>query len=150
MKLRLKKAAAVVILLMLSSPLRAQNYFRGEQTVIQPLQVIIENYTVISLAKEITDEGNLNRFDKYNAYTYIQIIRNNLGNDCHILFQTSFSGKVLFLAYSNNLGGIFNNKDKPLNVFVNCIKHVNDHLSALQNVEAAVKCIVERLNYCSN
>ena len=150
MKLRLKKIAAIAVLLMMSSLLHAQNYFRGEQTVIQPLQVMVENYTTIPLAKEITDEANLNRFDKFNAYTYLQIIRNSQGNDYHILFQTSFSGKVLFLAYSNNTGAIFTNPQKPLNVFVNCVKHVNDHLSALQNVEAAVKCIVERLNYCSN
>lgn len=128
----------------------AQTYFRAEQTVTQPLQVIIENYTVVMLGKQIASETYANQFDKKNPYTYIQIIRDQLGSNYHILYQTNFTGKILFLAYSNNLSALINNADKPQNVFVNCIKRVNEYLSAVQNVEAAVNCMIDRLNYVAN
>jgi hypothetical protein len=145
-----KAMLAIVFFMGIIFPLCAQNYFRGEQTVVQPLQLMIDNYTPITLGKEIANEPNGNRFDKSNPYTYIQLIRDSYGKDYQVLFQSNFSGKILFLAYSNNLSAIFNNKEKPLNVFVNCIRNVNDHVSPVQNIEAAIKCIIDRLNYCSD
>ena len=138
------------IALCVHCPVNAQAYFRGEQTTIQPMQVILENYTAITLSKEVADDINKNRFDKYNIYTYIQSIYDSEGKNYHILFQTSFLGKILFLSYSNNLSPLFSGRDKPLNVFMNCISHVNDHLSSFQVSDAAVNCIIERLNYFSN
>ncbi|MEO6668939.1 MAG: hypothetical protein ABIN36_05655 [Ferruginibacter sp.] len=143
------KIIVAVIFMAISSPLHAQNYFRGEQTVIQPLQVMIDNYTAINLVKDVANDPNANRFDKYNPYTFLQLIYDSYRKDYQVLFQTNFSGKILFLAYSNNLSAIFNNREKPFNVFANCIRDVNDHLSPVQNMEAAIKCIIDRLNYCS-
>lgn len=150
MKKIVKTIVAVGGFVVFYMSLHAQTYFRGEQAIIQPLQVMIENYTAITLEKEIAADPNGNRFDKSNVYTYLQIIHDDAGKDYHVLFQTNFPGKILFLAYSNNLSAIFNNREKPLNVFVNCIKQVNDHVSAIQNVDAAIKCIIDRLHYCSN
>ncbi len=150
MKKRMKEIAALGVFMILTVSVHAQNYSRGEQTVIQPLQVMIENYTIITLGKEIANDPNANRFDKSNLYTYLQLIRDNTGKDYQVLFQTNFAGKLLLLAYGNNLSAIINNTEKPQNVFVNCVKQVNDHLSSIQNAEAAIKCIIDRLNYCSN
>lgn len=144
------KMCIVLFFLMYNSTANAQLYSRGEQTTILPSQVMIENYTAIVLGKEISAIPGGNRFDKSNLYTYLQLIHDDGGRDYQVLFQVSFQGKILFLAYSNNLAGIFNKADKPMNVFVNCIKTVNDHLSQIQNTEAAIRCIIERLNYCSN
>ncbi len=131
-------------------PLFAQNFSRGMNLVIEPAQVISDNYICIILQKEIDAEPFFNRFDKSNPYTYLQLIHDKNGKDSHILYQTNFSGSILFLAYSNNLSIYFNGRDKPLNVFMNCIRECNAHISAVQNAAAAISCIMQRLEFCSN
>lgn len=127
----------------------AQSFSRGEQTVIQPMQVLMENYTIISLRIENEHAADGNRFDRTNPYTYLQLLYDESGKGYQIIFQVSFSGKILLLAYSNNLSALFNKMDKPLNIFSNCIRTVNSHVSPVQNIDAAILCIIDRLNYCS-
>jgi hypothetical protein len=128
----------------------AQQFNTADQSIIKPSQVIIDNYTVINLSKEIIDNSMANRFDLNNPYTYLQIVKDENSNSYHILFQTSFEGKILFLSYSNNLSALFNKKEKPMFLFTRCLKEINNQLSSIQVINAAVKCIVERLNYCSD
>lgn len=129
--------------------LPAQSFSLGQNLIIQTVQVMPENYTTIILQKEIDTEPFFNRFDKSNPYTYLQLIHDINGRDSHILYQTNFLGSILFLAYSNNLSVYFNGRDKPLNVFVNCIRQSNEHISAVQNATAAISCIMQRLEFCS-
>ena len=150
MKKTMKAMLVPVCLLIIITGTQAQTYFRGLQTIVQPSQVIIDNYTGIVLGKRAGNEPGLNQFDRSNPYSYLQVVSDNGGKDYHILFQTNFSGKILFLAYSNNLSPVFNNAGKSMNVFLNCIRQVNDFVSPVQNAETAINCIIERLNYCSN
>lgn len=127
----------------------AQSFSLGQNLIIQPTQVITDNYTVVVLQKEIDTEPFFNRFDKSNPYTYLQLINDINGRDSHILYQTNFLGSILFLAYSNNLSVYFNARERPLNVFQNCIRQSNGHISAVQNVTATINCILQRLEFCS-
>ena len=138
----------VYIVVLLSGNVSAQQFTIAEQSIIKPSQVIIDNYTPVDLSKQVIDNNMANKFDLTNPYTYLQIVRDEKSASYHILFQTSFEGKILFLSYSNNLSGLFNKKEKPMFLFIRCIKEINNHLSSTQMMDAAVKCIIERLNYC--
>lgn len=138
------------LLLVYSTDLRSQQFSTSELSVIKTSQVIIENYTSVNLSKEIIDEATSNRFDVNNPYTYLQVIIDESGNRYHILFQTNFNGKILYLSYSNNLSALFNKKDKPMFLFTRCLKEINNAISSVQVTNTAIKCIVDRLNYCSD
>ena len=145
-----KRFTIVVVLILCCYAAMAQPYSRAEQTVLQPLQVLTENFTMIPVAGESAVDVVTNHFDKFNPYTYLQLIRDNEDKNYQVLFQTNFAGRILFLALNNSLAAQFNNPNKPLNVFVMCIRQINNHLSAVQNADAAVSCIIERLNYVAN
>ncbi len=138
----------MTMLLSVSIHIYAQQFSNGELSVIKPSQVIIQHYIQVTLSKEIIDDVKANRFDPNNPYTYLQVVNDDSFNRYHILFQTNFFGKILFLSYSNNLSELFNKKDKPMNLFVKCLREINNHISSVQTMEAAVNCIAERLNYC--
>lgn len=127
----------------------SQFFSKAEQSVILPSQVMFENYTIIQLPVVSADGLMFNQFDRNNPYTYLQLIKDGSGGNYQVLFQTDFFGKIYLLAYSNNLHRIFGRNDKPLLAFKSCIKHVNKIFFTLQNTEAAINCILERLNYCS-
>jgi len=127
----------------------AQKFSVTEISTIKPSQVIIENYTIITVDNGTADDNKVNRFDGNNPYTYLQMITDDAGNNYHILLQTSLSGKILFLGYSNNLSAVFNKPDKPKFVFQHCLKEINKHITSIQITALAIKCIIERLNYCS-
>lgn len=148
MKKKIITAILTVMFLAANKGIYAQQFTMGEQVVIKPSQVIIENYVSVKLSKEMIDDAMANKFDLTNPYTYLQVVNDPSGKRCHILFQTSFSGKILFLCYSNNVSGLFNKKNKPMNLFILCINRVNDHISPVQVTEAAIGCIIDRLNYC--
>ena len=124
----------------------SQAYSRGEQLVISPSQVMTDHYVQIPLPQEAKA---VSAFDRHNAYTYVQLINEEFGKTSQLIYQTDFFGRLLYLAYSNNLASVFNNVDKPMNTFVSCMKRVNENISPVQNVDQAVRCVIERLNYCS-
>lgn len=141
---------SLLLLILYSNNVRSQQFSNSELSVIKTSQVIIENYTSITLSKEIIDETMANHFDIGNPYTYLQVINDESGNRYHILFQTNFNGKILFLSYSNNLSALLNKKDKPMFLFTRCLKEINNAISSVQVTNTAIKCIVDRLNYCSD
>ena len=96
-----------------SLQLFAQQYSTTELSIIKPSQVILENYTRVNLSNETIDDPMVNIFDLHNPYTYLQMITDAAGNGYHIILQTNFFGKILFLCYSNNLSAVFNKKEKP-------------------------------------
>lgn len=146
----MKKIFLILLFYMIvTGKLFAQQYNSAELSIIKPSQLIIENYTRINLANEVMDDAMVNRFDSNNPYTYLQLINDAAGNNYHIILQTNFMGKILFLCYSNNLSAVFNKKSKPMFLFQHCLKEINNHLSSVQVINAAIKCIVDRLNYCT-
>ena len=130
--------------------LHAQVFSYGELSLIKTQQIIIENYTVITMSKTPAEEPMLNQFDNGNPYTYLQVVKDMKEKSYHILYQTSFMGKLLFLAYSNNLGGVFNRPDKPTFIFSRCMREARQHVLSLQIADEVLKCILGRLNYCGN
>lgn len=138
-----------LLFLLMINKIQAQQYSSTELSTIKPIQLLIENYTRIILSKEMIDDGMANQFDINNPYTYIQLLSDATGNIYHIIYQTNFSGKIMFLAYSNNLSRLFNKPDKPMFLFQHCLKEVNNHLSPVQVTTAAIKCLIDRLNYCA-
>ncbi len=149
MKTTFKMVIFLTLIFCSCTRIDAQPYYLGEQLTLRPSQVIIENYTMIPLSKEIIDDPAANQFDRANPYTWLQLVNDNGRNNYHILFQSSFMGKILFLAYSNNLAALFNKMEKPMFLFMRCIKKINEHLSSVQTANAAVNCIIERMNYCA-
>lgn len=137
-----------IMLLATNLTISAQQFTAGEQVIIKTSQVIIENYVIVKLSKEIIDEPMANRFDVSNPYTYLQVVIDAFGKKSHILYQTNFSGKIIFLCYSNNVSGLFNKKNKPMFLFTRCLNAVNKNISPVQITDAVIGCMIDRLNYC--
>ena len=137
-----------IMLLATNLTISAQQFTAGEQVVIKTSQVIIENYVIVKLSKEIIDEPMANRFDVSNPYTYLQVVIDAFGKKSHIIYQTNFSGKIIFLCYSNNVSGLFNKKNKPMFLFTSCLNAVNKNISPVQITDAVIGCMIDRLNYC--
>jgi hypothetical protein len=143
------KIIGMVFLLLNNTVLLSQAFFKAQQSAIMPTQVLFENYTMLMLPEGNGKDLALNRFDNRNPYTFIQLIRDREGREYHILFQTDFFGKILLLAYSNNLHPVFNRKEKPFFALQHCINSLNSSLFSLENSASAINCILQRLNYCS-
>jgi hypothetical protein len=126
----------------------AQRFVRGQQSTIQASQILIDNYTTISLLSKKDETSTLNIFDNSNPYTFIQNLTDSDEKIYQILFQTDFLGKLHLLAISNNLNEIFNCADKPRLRFLSCIKDVHASDFPTENIEKALHCLIERLNYC--
>lgn len=126
----------------------SQQYVAGEMVLIKPYQVIIDNYTGVKLLKETQEKAITPAFDMNNPYTLLQQVSDEKGNNYHILLQTDFLGKLVYLAISNNLSAIFNRKDRPVFFFQKCMKEMSHYVLSAEITAAAVKCIIDRLNYC--
>lgn len=149
MKHYLKPVICSIFIFMNLTDTSGQAFTKSRQSVILPSQILPENYSMIQLPEEKGGDPSLNRYDNGNPYTYLQLITDRSGKIFHILFQTDFLGKITLLAYSNSLYGVFNNREKPIFRFHSCIKNINRYVFSVQNAEAAINCILERLNYCS-
>ena len=125
-----------------------QEFQRGESMVVQPLQIIPEQFTMIRLPEEVVTGNGANRYDNGNLYTYMELLFDGRQKTYQVIYQTDFMGKILFLAISNNLTSVFMRKDKPMFLFQSCIKELNRLLSPVQITEKAMQCVIERLNYC--
>ncbi len=146
----MKQIIMAVFLIALCSHLSyAQTFSKGNLSGISTGQIIQENYLTIRLNPEQVADPKANLFDISNADTHLQVLIDNSGRKYHILLQTNFAGRVTFLSVSNNLAALFNKKDKPMFIFDNCIQDLNTAILQKQNMETAIKCIIERLEYCS-
>ena len=124
----------------------AQSYFKSSSSTISPTEIIISNYTNIKLDGSNLKESIVNIFDYKNVYTTLQLINDNVGNIYHIIYQTNFDGKIIFLAFSNNLQKIITNPNKPSFQFQKCIKQINEGFSSTQVSQDAITCVLNRLN----
>ena len=107
-------------------------------------QIIINNYTAVSL-----EAGKKSvAFNLSDIYTYIQPVNDKAGNVYHILYQTDFFGKLIYIALSNNLNEIFNCEKKSLIGFYACIKNADKLSFSTENIDAIINCILTRINYC--
>lgn len=143
------KTLFFAFLLMYAAGCFAQRFEAAEQGIIRTQQVLPESYTTVKINSEALQDPSLNRFDKENPYTYLQVIRDEKENTYQLLIQTDFYGKILFLGLSNNLAAIFNKSSRPMFLFSRCMKEINRHVVSVQEMNTAVNCIIDRLNYCS-
>lgn len=144
------KIVAILLLLGYTTMAHSQYFTKAELFVISPGQVLPENYTTINLGAEVITDETANLFQSNNPETRLQVISDISGNRYHILLQTNFSGKITYLAISNNLEQAFNKREKPMFLFNQCIKQLNSYNSPQQNIEAAIQCVMKRLEYCSD
>jgi hypothetical protein len=148
MKPGIRKLLISSVLLFYSALSQSQVFNRGSFSIISTAQVIPESYSTIALQPELVADPKANLFDINNSDTHLQVLIDNAGKKYHILVQTNFMGRVTFLSISNNLTAIFNKKDKPALGFEDCIRDLNREISPRQNIDAAINCIIGRLEYC--
>lgn len=144
------KSLLLFIFLNTSFSVYSQVFNKGHLSIIPTAQIIPENYFVIKLPAEMIGDPKANFFDINNTDTQLQILTDSKGKKYHILLQSNFIGRVTFLSISNNLAIIFNKKEKPMFEFMNCIQDLNTSISPTQNIEAALNCVIKRIEYCSN
>lgn len=128
----------------------SQTFNKGYLSIVPTAQIIPENYFVIKMPVELIADPKANIFEFNNADTHLQVLTDNAGKKYHILLQSNFMGRVTLLSISTNLSVIFNKKEKPMFEFMNCIQGLNTSISPNQNIEAALNCVIKRLEYCSN
>jgi hypothetical protein len=145
----MKKLFLLLIFINTSIISNSQSFNKGHLSIVPTVQIIPENYFIIKLPPEMIADSKANYFDINNTDTHLQILTDNKGKKYHILLQTNFMGRVTFLSISNNLSAIFNKKEKPMFIFENCIQDLNTYISPGQNIEAALNCVIGRLEYCS-
>ena len=143
------KPIITIILLIIIQSTSAQTFFKATNSTISTNEIILSNYSVLKLDAGLLKEKLLNVFDYKNVYTTLQLIKDNSGNIFHVLYQTNFEGKIIFLSYSNNLQKIIINPNKPSFQFEKCIKQINEGFSSSQVSQDAINCILNRLNYSS-
>lgn len=127
----------------------AQSFFRADRMSADPRKLIAENYSVIRLPDAGNEEMKMNVFSRDNPYTWLQLIADERQKVYHVIYQTSFTGRLLYLGISNNLLALFSKKEKPMFVFNSCLEKLQDELMSEKIQEKAVDCILERLAYCS-
>lgn len=140
---------AVCWILFLCAQGFAQEFTRVSSATVPPQQVMPDQFTVVRLPVTLTDDPKSNRFDNGNPYTYLEFIQDRRGRTHQLLYQTGFTGNMLFLAYSNSLSPVFGRKDKPMFMFQSCIRGIRDVFSSSGVIEKLIQCVVDRLNYCA-
>lgn len=145
-----KMMFAVVIITFLICITRfsnAQTFSKAGKLRIDPLQVIPENYSVIRI-KEFPEMGvKMNVFSRDNPHTVLQLIADEKMRVYHILYQTTFTGKPVYIGCSNNLYALFSRKEKPMHLFNNCMEALQEEISSVRIMEKSIDCILERLAY---
>ena len=136
----------ICFLLLFSKIAQSQAYTKGSQVIVNPAQVLPYHYQMIPLQEHGAPLSGLNQFDNSNLYTYLQLILDKAGTAYHVLYQTNFTGKILYLAYGNELLQVFEKKQRFSPAFRNCINILNTYWMASQNIEAAINCFLNRLN----
>ena len=124
-----------------------QSFTKAQQYHIQANQIITEHFFSITLLPGNNSSSELNLFDLHNPYTFIQAIQDDERKMYQILYQTDFLGNLLYLGISNNLSDRFADPEKPLMKFNLCINGVNQSIFAAENIELAIGCILDWLNY---
>lgn len=126
----------------------AQNFYRFGNMSLDPALVIPENYWPIKLSGQTPVGYQINVFSRKNPYTFLQLISDERKSVYHILYQTTFTGELLYIGCSNNLYGLFSKKEKPLVLFNNCMNEAMEEMASMRIIDRVVDCILSRLAYC--
>ena len=127
----------------------SQNFSKLELIRIDNKLILPENYSPVKLPEGIFRGKTSNKYNPENSDTFLDIIRDGHHGRYHILVQTDFFGNIEYVAVSNGLLILINNKDKPTFAFEHCLQELNNGFSSQQeNIEKLVNCILERMEIC--
>lgn len=143
-----KKTAPLFLLIMaMNFNAKSQIYSIGENSTVSPKLIAEDNFSIIKLSRAEIDGEKTNRFNIQNPYTYIQSINDDRKRVYQVLYQTNFTGRVLYLAVSKNLSDLINNKERGVLAFHSCVNGINEEFTSLKNQEVAINCILQQLNH---
>ena len=122
----------------------AQFYYKTERYHVEPAQVLMDQYHPLSLKEVPAALENLPSFDIHNPYTYMQGIADDNGKKYHLLMQSDFFGKLLYVAWSENMNGLFKKERGDLLRLSHCI--IKKKQEFADSIEGIVDCILETIN----
>lgn len=123
----------------------AQTFLRAGTMRPDPAAIIPDQYAVLKLPDADVDDGRINSWDSRNPYTYIELLTNQRGEVFHILYQTGFTGRMMFLGVSKNLEKSLLAREKPQLGFRECLGRINRSDPPLITSESAIDCIMRQL-----
>ncbi len=136
-----------LIILVFTTTNSFPQFYVAEKELIPPSIILIDEYqTVPERAFDLWK----NKWDVNNPYTRVIAIRDHQGKLYHILYQETFSGRLLFFSFSKNLSAVFNRADRPMQQFDKCILQHSGSIKVLQEVNVVIDCFMQRLAYCVN
>lgn len=112
---------------------------------VEPRQIIADDFIPIVVKPTEFDGALSGRFNIYNPYTYICLIYENDKTTHQLLFQTSFRGKVVFLAVSKLLLQRFGKIAKPESIFISCPELANAEMISAVLMEVLIGCMMEKI-----
>ncbi len=135
----------IMMLLICRQFASGQPFIKSNQQTVRTKEIIIENYTALN----IPFEQYTPKFDSENAYTFLQVVTGHSGGLYHILIQTTFTGKLVYAALSNNLFSFFLCEKIPITFFDGCIRQIDKSGNIeMTFTEEIIDCILKRLNNC--
>jgi hypothetical protein len=135
----------ILMLLICTQIVSGQQFIKSNQQTAQTKEIIIENYTALN----ISFEQYAPKFDSENAYTFLQVVTSQSGGLYHILIQTTFTGKMVYAALSNNLFPFFLCEKIPMTFFDGCVRQIDKSENIeMTFTEEIIDCILKRLNDC--
>lgn len=140
----LGKWPVVLLLLFFTNSTQAQTLQPGETNPFNPSIFIKENYESIS----IDEKENAPEFNSDNGGSYLLFIANDAGLSGHILYQIGESGKIVYLAVSDNLKSRLNCKFFLKMQFDNCIRRLRKEPFLEDYNASCLECLMNRLNAC--
>jgi hypothetical protein len=134
----------IVLMIAIGIHASAQYYYKTERYPIAPAQVLLDQYHPFSLNETPATSENLPSFDVQNPYTYLQVIADDNGKKYHLLMQSDFFGKLLYVAYSENMNGLFKKERGDVLRVSHCM--IKKKQESAESMEAIVDCILETIN----
>jgi len=126
----------------------AQSIFKGVSVNISPSIIIMEEYSTIDLHENNHHLLLQKSFDYKNDATFILPVTDENSKVFHVLYQTDFSGKLIFLAVSNNLLKWFVCEEKPMYSFDLCVKKIDCAFFPVKCTDEVIECVMQRLRFC--
>jgi histidinol phosphatase-like enzyme len=139
------KQKYILIFFLLIAKAYGQRFAKTNETITPPGNIIISNYFPIEWS---SIEPVKSLFDINNNYTYMVIVSDKQDGIYHILYQTDFSGNIIYIGLSNNLTDFFYCTNHPMTGLFSCVKKNDGMFLPAEISEKIISCIISRLNCC--
>ena len=91
--------------------------------------------------------SNNKLFDNNNPYTYLQLMVDETGTKCQILYQTDITDALEYLSISNNTK--YQCFEIKKNEYCSCVKKSKEETFASLQTSAIIDCVVRILRRCA-